>query len=105
MTFPLLLHVMLAGSLLVAAAPAQGRVVVLGVDGMDHAVTSELIAQGRLPNLKALGERGTFRPLHPTNPAQSPVSWASGTLTSWRSDPTKPSSSKKYHTGFPHLRA
>jgi predicted AlkP superfamily phosphohydrolase/phosphomutase len=59
-----------------------GRAIVIGVDGFDHAVCTEMIAAGDLPALKALAEEGSFIPLIPTNPAQSPVSWA--TLTTGR---------------------
>ena len=38
-----------------------------------------MIAAGDLPELAALAKQGSFIPLEPTNPAQSPVSWA--TLT------------------------
>ena len=61
----------------VGIVSAQGRVVVLGVDGMDAGVLSEYIGQDKLPNLAALQEQGGFIPLVPTNPAQSPTSWAS----------------------------
>jgi predicted AlkP superfamily phosphohydrolase/phosphomutase len=60
-------------------APAQevkGRVVVLGFDGADHRLVSQLIAEGRLPNLQKLAEQGSFSPLRPTIPAQTPVSWS-----------------------------
>lgn len=62
------------------AAPAQeppaGRVVVLGLDGMDASMTEEWMNQGLLPNFSRLREKGSFAPLMPANPAQSPVSWA-----------------------------
>src|SRR5262249_47571889 len=58
-------------------ASAQPRIVILGVDGMDYNVARAEIDAGRLPALAALATQGTFRPLRPTNPAQSPVSWSS----------------------------
>ncbi len=61
------------------AAPAQdvkGRVVVLGFDGADHRLVSEMIAEGKLPNLAKLAASGSFSPLRPTIPAQTPVSWS-----------------------------
>ncbi len=58
------------------AALSQGRVVVLGVDGMDYAVTKRLMAEGVLPELAALAADGGFIPLKSTNPAQSPVAWS-----------------------------
>ena len=62
-----------------AAAPAQevkGRVVVLGFDGADHRLVSQMIAEGKLPNLAKLAREGSFSPLRPTIPAQTPVSWS-----------------------------
>lgn len=56
-----------------AAAP---RVVVIGFDGADAALTRRFMAEGRLPNLSALAEEGGFAPLLPTNPPQTPVSWS-----------------------------
>ncbi len=65
-----------------AVAQSQARVVVIGVDGLDFALTSRWIAEGRLPALADLAASGGLIPLRPTNPAQSPVSWA--TLTTGR---------------------
>jgi predicted AlkP superfamily phosphohydrolase/phosphomutase len=53
------------------------RVVVLGFDGADHNVVERLMGEGKLPNLAKLAERGGHSKLAPSNPAQSPVSWAS----------------------------
>jgi predicted AlkP superfamily phosphohydrolase/phosphomutase len=53
------------------------RVIVLGFDGADPQVVRELMEAGALPNLKRLSEEGSFAPLATTNPAESPVSWAS----------------------------
>ena len=38
------------------AAPRGKRVIVLGFDGMDHAVATRLMAEGKLPNLSRLAE-------------------------------------------------
>ncbi len=59
-----------------AAEPVKGRVVVLGFDGADHRLVSQLIAEGKLPNLQKLATEGSFSPLRPTIPAQTPVSWS-----------------------------
>ncbi len=70
------------GALLLVAAPrawaqeVKGRVVVLGFDGADHRLVSQLIAEGKLPNLQKLATEGSFSPLRPTIPAQTPVSWS-----------------------------
>src|SRR4030042_868425 len=61
------------------------RVVVLGFDGVDSDLLEKWMAaedpenpgQSLLPNLAALAHRGTYSPLVPTIPAQSPVSWSS----------------------------
>jgi predicted AlkP superfamily phosphohydrolase/phosphomutase len=66
----------LLAAALAAAAPSSDRVVVLGFDGVDAAVTQEMLAAGRLPNLAKLAQQGGFSPLTPTVPAQTPVSWA-----------------------------
>ncbi len=72
--------VLLAAFALAApAAPAEvvkGRVVVLGFDGADHRLVSQMIAEGKLPNLAKLAREGSFSPLRPTIPAQTPVSWS-----------------------------
>ncbi len=48
----------------------------IGVDGMDYAVTRRLMAAGDLPELSALATEGGLIPLKSTNPAQSPVAWS-----------------------------
>jgi predicted AlkP superfamily phosphohydrolase/phosphomutase len=53
-----------------------GRVVVLGFDGMDHALTRRLMDEGRLPHLSRLAARGGFSPLQTSMPPQSPVAWS-----------------------------
>ena len=68
---------MLAAALLFAAnAFAQQKVIVLGFDGVDARLTEQWMNEGKLPNLARLREQGTFRPLRPTVPAQTPVSWS-----------------------------
>ncbi len=66
-----------------AAAPAladgKPRVVILGFDGVDAQIVEQMLAEGRLPNLAALKQRGGYSPLTPTVPAQTPVSWATFT--------------------------
>ena len=58
------------------ATPAPPKTILLAFDGMDHALTAELLARGELPNLVRLSERGGFGPLDTSNPVQSPASWA-----------------------------
>ncbi|MCD6394517.1 MAG: alkaline phosphatase family protein, partial [Planctomycetes bacterium] len=53
------------------------RFIVLGMDGMDPVLTERFIAEGRLPNLARMRERGCFKPLTTTIPPISPVAWSS----------------------------
>src|SRR5436190_10851393 len=57
--------------------PRFQRVVVLGLDGLDHGLTQKLLADGKLPHLAALRDRGCFLPLGSTLPPISPVAWSS----------------------------
>jgi predicted AlkP superfamily phosphohydrolase/phosphomutase len=58
------------------SAAAQQKVIVLGFDGVDAGYTERWMNEGKLPNLARLRQSGTFRPLRPTIPAQTPVSWS-----------------------------
>lgn len=53
------------------------RVVILGLDGLDHGLTAKLLAEGKLPHLAALRDRGCFKALGSTLPPISPVAWSS----------------------------
>jgi predicted AlkP superfamily phosphohydrolase/phosphomutase len=53
------------------------RVVILGLDGMDHGLTETMLEEGKLPNFAALRDKGSFRPLGSTVPPISPVAWSS----------------------------
>jgi predicted AlkP superfamily phosphohydrolase/phosphomutase len=55
---------------------AKEKVIVLGFDGVDARYTELWMNEGKLPNLARLRSQGTFRPLRPTIPAQTPVSWS-----------------------------
>lgn len=52
------------------------RVIVLGFDGLDYAVTRQLMDRGRLPNFSKLAGAGGFTPLRTSIPPQSPVAWS-----------------------------
>ncbi len=58
-----------------AAAPGK-RVIVLGLDGMDHELTRKLMAKGVMPNFSRLEREGMFSPLGTSVPPQSPVAWS-----------------------------
>jgi len=55
---------------------ASSKLLILGLDGMDHRIVGEMMARGELPNFKRLAEKGSFLPLVSSNPPQSPVAWA-----------------------------
>src|SRR5258708_7870765 len=67
-------------ALAVALSPipmmAKEKVIVLGFDGVDAHYTEQWMNEGKLPNMARLRAQGTFRPLRPTVPAQTPVSWS-----------------------------
>lgn len=76
--------VTLTAVLLLCAAHTQSqaprpRMIVVGFDGVDGAYTEKWMNEGKLPNLAKLRDQGTFRPLLPTLPAQTPVSWSTFT--------------------------
>ena len=56
-----------------------GKLVIVGVDGADYALTKRLMGEGRLPRLSALAEEGGFSPLESTVPAQTAPAWTSMT--------------------------
>jgi predicted AlkP superfamily phosphohydrolase/phosphomutase len=53
------------------------RVVILGLDGLDHGLTERFLAEGKLPHLATLRDQGCFKPLASTLPPISPVAWSS----------------------------
>ena len=59
--------------------PAQAkveRVVILGLDGLDHGLTEKLLAEGKLPHLARLRDQGGFQALGSTLPPITPVAWS-----------------------------
>jgi len=68
----------LAVSLACGGGGSSGKtsVIVLGFDGMDHALVTQMMAEGRLPNLSKLAQMGAFQALGTSTPAQSPVAWS-----------------------------
>ena len=56
--------------------PVGHQVIVLGFDGMDYALTSQMISEGKLPNLQRMAESGAFSALETSIPPQSPVAWS-----------------------------
>jgi len=62
---------------IVAYAAGRQKVVILGFDGADAQLVTQWMNEGKLPNLAALKADGSYAPLQPTNPPQTPVSWSS----------------------------
>jgi predicted AlkP superfamily phosphohydrolase/phosphomutase len=59
-----------------AAAARFDRVIVLGIDGVDHRLLQQWMDEGRLPNFSRLAGMGGFEPLQTSMPPQSPVAWS-----------------------------
>lgn len=78
---PVLVAVLATASLVPAAcsrgpkAQPAARVLLVGIDGVEWNVVRPLIAQGRLPHLRALMERGSFGRLATMTPTLSPILW------------------------------
>jgi predicted AlkP superfamily phosphohydrolase/phosphomutase len=53
------------------------RMVILGFDGMDPALTAKWMTEGKLPNMKRLADQGALLPLTTTQSPESPTAWAS----------------------------
>ena len=54
-----------------------GKVIVIGIDGMDPGLAEKLMAAGQMPHFDKLRRGGGYRRLGTTVPPQSPVAWAS----------------------------
>ena len=52
------------------------RVILLGMDGLDPKILNDLMQKGALPNFYKLSRTGSYSSLATSNPAQSPVAWA-----------------------------
>src|SRR5436309_6631522 len=73
----LLLALLALGALaLPLAAQPPRKLIILGFDGADARLTQQWMDEGKLPNLAKLRAQGTFAPLRPTIPSQTPVSWS-----------------------------
>ncbi len=53
------------------------RLVIVGFDGQDPVLTDRLMADGKLPHLKKLAERGCYHRLRTVYPSLSPAAWSS----------------------------
>jgi predicted AlkP superfamily phosphohydrolase/phosphomutase len=55
---------------------AVKKVIILGLDGLEPKLTERWMAEGKLPNLRELAERGSYSHLRTTFPPLSPVAWS-----------------------------
>jgi predicted AlkP superfamily phosphohydrolase/phosphomutase len=53
------------------------KIVIIGLDGLDHELTTNFMEQGKLPAFSELSRNGRFAPLATTFPSISPVAWSS----------------------------
>lgn len=58
-----------------SARGVAGRVAVIAIDGADWELLSELAADGRIPNIRALSQRGVTATLQTIQPTVSPLVW------------------------------
>jgi predicted AlkP superfamily phosphohydrolase/phosphomutase len=74
------LLLVLSALLVLAASPLAAqppkKLIILGFDGADAKLTQKWMDEGKLPNLAKLRAQGSFAPLRPTIPSQTPVSWS-----------------------------
>jgi predicted AlkP superfamily phosphohydrolase/phosphomutase len=61
----------------VTGNPKYKRVILLGMDGLDPKILSSLMEREQLPHFSTLRKMGGFSSMATSNPAQSPVAWAS----------------------------
>ncbi len=55
--------------------PKAKRAVILGLDALVPTIFEKFLAEGSLPNLKTLYDRGSYCPVLPVIPAQTPSNW------------------------------
>ena len=55
---------------------ASGKVIILGIDGLDPDLLTKFMAEGKMPNFARLAQQGSFRRLTTSIPPQSPVAWS-----------------------------
>lgn len=58
-------------------APKIRRAVLIGLDGLDPKLVRKMLAEGKLPNMQTVADKGGFQHLGTTFPAMSPVAWSS----------------------------
>lgn len=87
----LLIFLAVVGTMIVVVKNMSGakridkKVVIIGLDGLDHKFLDEGFKRNLLPNLKKIADRGTYTNLTTSVPPQSPVAWASFMTGNWPS--------------------
>ena len=56
--------------------PRTGRVVILGMDGLDPELCDRFMVEGKMPNFQRLADEGCYHRLGTTIPSVSPVAWS-----------------------------
>ncbi len=77
LTLPVRLCVRKLRSKKALSAARVGRLIIVGLDGLDPELAVSYMNEGKLPNLSAMRREGCFSPLRTTNPPISPVAWSS----------------------------
>lgn len=54
---------------------AKPRLLIIGIDGADYLLSQRLFAEGLLPNLQSLAQRGSWGPIRSTVPPTTPPAW------------------------------
>ena len=57
------------------AGKFNGKIVILGFDGLSPEIIESMMKEGKLPYFSELSKQGSYRRLSTTNPPQSPVAW------------------------------
>ncbi len=53
------------------------KAIILGFDGLDHALLRRFLQEGKLPNFQKLAQKGVLAPLRSTIPPLTPQAWTS----------------------------
>ena len=74
--FTCLLALLVIGALVVGCGGGdQGRVLILGLDGMDPQTIDMLMAEGKMPNFARLRQEGAYGRVQCPKPLLSPILW------------------------------
>ena len=60
-----------------SSSEQKSKVLMIGIDGMDYNMISQLMSEGKLPNFQKLSDLGSSGSLKTSMPPHSPVAWTS----------------------------